>query len=113
MSWAGCDQCERVLTSQYGHAQSGSVHTPPYSGVENYLIRVGGDDGVPRDVRIGEEGGVDHVLRIKVEGEVDHVVRIEVGEVDHLVPGEVDEVQFCFSSVHVKMSKSCFINFKL
>ena len=85
------------MTSQYGHAQSGSVHTPPYSGVENYFIRLGGDDGVLRVVRIGEEGGVDHVLRIKVEGGVDHLVR-----------AEVDEVQFCFSSVHVKMSELCF-----
>ena len=73
------------MTSQYGHAQSGSVHTPPYSGVENYFIRLGGDNGFLRVVRIREEGGVDHVVR-----------------------AEVDEVQFCFSSVHVKMSELCF-----
>ena len=52
---------------------------------ENYSIRVGGDDGVLREVRIREEGGVDHVVR-----------------------GEVDEVQFCFSSVHFKISVNYF-----
>ena len=59
---------------------------------ENYSIRVGGDDGVLREVRIGVNRGVPHVVRIEMDGGVDHIVR-----------DEIDEVHVRFSLVHFKI----------